>query len=271
MTTNQTPPRPSMLDLLGNMALARAISPNDQFGAFRIASEAFMAVAEAAFTDPDLPETPPWPIRADQALLYAYEKSIQLRKQSNAKLDEHAALNAGWECKRKALEVERAAELKKRMDSEQSAESMLADLKAGKTLQRNGHSLSHDEDFDGLSGTNSYGHDYFAGQTVLTTVIRWRKAMLACEVWGPHELINDPLDASHDPDLDFVEEELANIDFSYWAHASMSNLWFTRDFTGVVNAGDVGEMQHSPIPVPSGAKTKIVDEFPGFDDIQEED
>lgn len=271
MTTIHTPTRPSMLDLLGNMALARAIAPNDKFGAFRLASEAFMAVAEAAFTDPDLIETPPWPVRADLALLHAYEKAFQLRKLSHDKLEEHEALNAAWESKRKAQEADRAAKQQERLKTEQSAESMLADLITGKTLVLNGHSLAHDEDFDGLSGTNSYGHDYFAGQTVLATVTRWRRAMLGGEIWGPHESLSDGHDErgdSQDPELEFVEEELANIDFSYWALASMSNLWFTADFTDVVIAGYVGEGQHRPIAVLQVAETKIGDEFARFDDIQ---
>lgn len=241
MTTTQTLPQPSMLDLLGNMALARAIAPNDPMGAFRLASEAFIATAEAAFSDPNLSETPPWPVRADQALLYAYEKSFELRKKSDEKLAEHAALKTGWKAKRSALEAERLAAFQALMDSEPSAESMLADLIDGKTLQYNGHSLAHDEDFDGLVGTNSYGHDYFAGQTVLATVVRWRKAMLAGETWGPQEYFrshHDAPDASKDPEMDFVEEELAGIDFSFWALASMSGLWFTADFTNVVEAGD---------------------------------
>lgn len=241
MTTTQTLPQPSMLDLLGNMALARAIAPNDPMGAFRLASEAFIATAEAAFSDPNLSETPPWPVRADQALLYAYEKSFELRKKSDEKLAEHAALNAGWEAKRSAVEAERLAAFQALMDSEPSAESMLAELIDGKTLQYNGHSLAHDEDFDGLVGTNSYGHDYFAGQTVLATVVRWRNAMLAGETWGPQESFythHDAPEASKDPELDFVEEELAGIDFSFWALASMTDLWFAPDFSGVVRAGD---------------------------------
>src|ERR1035437_9541287 len=150
-----------MLSIAGDMALARVICKFDPRGASVIVDQAVVSLCTTAI--PAGAEVPAWPIRADPVLLFVFEQDQSLSNRYNEKLGEYNA-------ERNRLQLEHAQRLQedamaraKWETTVPSARSMLGDLRAGKDIELRNHTLGFEAEVGGLTGTNPYGCDYFAG------------------------------------------------------------------------------------------------------------
>lgn len=201
-----------MLTAACEMAVARAICSNNPKRAREIAHAAMLIVCNTPI--PPGTDTPSGQIKADPVLLYAFEHSQALSLQFDQMAGQWSA------------ELDRL-----------SAQAMLNDLRSGKTIELNDHTLMFDADLGLCTGTNPYGCDYFAGQLTLANIIRWREAMLTQGTLFGHapqlpEDIAQPAGSSHD--LERINTDLENICRQQTELLSMANLTFTADLTGIL-------------------------------------
>lgn len=217
-----------MLETRCRMALARTIATFDAQGGLRLAEQVFFDMVIGLYDcDAALDGDTPWPVKSDPVLLFAYQRCAELRLEQQ-RFNEAAVASAAV---LEAAAIKKAAKHLKFKAAEDArtpnAQAMLDDLRAGKALQLNEHSLSFDGDFDALTGTNPYGSDFYAGDMGLPAVNRWRVAMLAGCIWGAH---NEPVDE------DVLEGEIAygQIEKSFHDLASMAEIRFTENLDGIV-------------------------------------
>lgn len=177
-------PRPepivAYLDARITLASARVLLPLCEIRALEMAEYCLLDVAQLAMDDPDAEM--PWPLRGDRAMETAFVEGAKIGQRLRALQETvenrraHALASAAQERSERAASFERTVP---------TADELLASLKSGHEVEVNGHSLSWDEDFEGLTGVNAYAMDYFWSHDMdLETVAAWRKDMLDGRLLG---------------------------------------------------------------------------------------
>lgn len=229
----------SALDLRCQIALARAICANDPDRAARIAGDAFkhvvLAVHEMAVCGgSDSVQPMAWPIRTDAVLSSAYQQSLNLVEQRAALLKKRdtAIANAAL---RKAT---RQLAIQQKLKAEPDAKTLFEQLKAGETIKLNQHSLTVDTECQGLSGTNPYGIDYYAGTMTLATVQHWRIDMLHGKTWGasPVPEWDNSGESSEDHEIMELRLSIEWVDDQFADLANMKAISFAPGFSGLICA-----------------------------------
>jgi hypothetical protein len=168
------------LDARISLASARVLLPLFEDRALEMAEHGLLDVAQLAMDEPDAEM--PWPLRGDCAMETAFEegarigrrlRALQARVQTRRA---HALATAAQERGERAAAFERTVP---------TADELLASLKSGLEVEVNGHSLTWDDDFEGLAGVNAYAMDYFWSHDMdPESVAAWRRDMLAGQMLG---------------------------------------------------------------------------------------
>jgi hypothetical protein len=229
----------SALDLRCQIALARAICANDHDRAARIAGDAFkhfvLAIHKMAVhggTDPTHPVA--WPIRTDAVLSVAHRRSLHL-VEKRAALSKQLDIAIANETLRKAT---RQLAIQHKLQAEPDANTLFEQLKAGKTIKLNQHSLTFDTECQGLCGTNPYGIDYYAGTMTLATVQHWRTEMLHGKTWGasPVPEWETGCEPMEDREVRELRNAIARVDDQFSALAYMKEITFAPGYSALVCA-----------------------------------